>query len=218
MGVVAARRQGGITAVTAGWRAVRRAQSPQMLWMTWREGAQGGHLLVCHLVMVVLVVADADAVLELHPGEHVGDELVAVEAPPALARGIEPLVGHRQRGLLRARALRHARAQLEGREARLDRVGRSEVPPVLRGAVVERRQRGPVLVELRDGRGYLASNSSRKRSTRAGVRARRAAAIMRRAPSRARSSCVTAISLPSPTGSVRASCTACLPSRPRGRS
>src|SRR5690348_14109837 len=40
----------------------------------------------------VVVVCDLDAVLELHAGEHVSDELVAVDPAPALLGGVEQLV------------------------------------------------------------------------------------------------------------------------------
>ena len=78
-------------------------------------------------------LGDADAVLERCGGEHVGDELVAVEAPPAFLGGVEQLVGDRERGLLGAGALSDAGAQLDGREAGLDRVRRAQVAPVLSG-------------------------------------------------------------------------------------
>jgi hypothetical protein len=41
---------------------------------------------------VVVVFGDLDPVLELRAGEHVGDELVAVEPPPTFLGGIEQLV------------------------------------------------------------------------------------------------------------------------------
>ncbi len=57
-----------------------------------------------------------------------------------------------------------------------------------------------------------SSTSSLKRSTYASASTRSAAAIIRRAPSRASSSSAIVISsLPSPTGSLRTSCMACLP-------
>jgi len=40
-----------------------------------------------------VVVGDLDAVLDLRAREHVGDEFVAVEPPPALLGGVEQLVG-----------------------------------------------------------------------------------------------------------------------------
>ena len=50
------------------------------------------------------------------------DEFVAVEPPPPVLGGVEQLVGHRERGLLRAGALGDLGPELYGREARLDRV------------------------------------------------------------------------------------------------
>ncbi len=63
-----------------------------MLWMRWRENAQAA-TFVGLLGVVGGLFGDADAVLELGVVEDVGDELVAVEAPPALLGGIEQLVG-----------------------------------------------------------------------------------------------------------------------------
>ena len=111
------------------------------------EGCSGGDPLV---LRSGVVFGDLDAVLELHVVEHVGDELVAVEASPALLRALEQLVGHRERGGLRAGALRDAGAQADGREARLDRIRGPQMAPVLGGIVIERRQRLPVAIELRE--------------------------------------------------------------------
>jgi hypothetical protein len=55
----------------------------------------GGDPLVGGRSLVV-----AHPVLELHAGEHVDDELMAVEPPSALLGGMQQLVGHRERGLL----------------------------------------------------------------------------------------------------------------------
>ena len=128
-----------------------------------------------HLVVVGVVVGDPDAVLELHAGEHVGDELVAVEPPPALLGGVEQLVGHRQRGLLGAGALGDAGAQLDGREAALDRVAWSAGgASARRGSRRTRSGAAQSRSSLATALGYLASNSSRKRSSAArGVGARR---------------------------------------------
>lgn len=103
----------------------------------------------------MVVVGDAVAVLEAHAGKHVGDEFVAVEASPALLGGVEELVGHRERGLLRPGTLRDLGPELDGREAALDRVGGPEVAPVLGGEVVERQQLGLVIGDLLDGLGEL---------------------------------------------------------------
>src|SRR5206468_12497640 len=54
-------------------------------------------------------------------GEDVGDELMAVEAPPAVFGGLEQLERHPQRCGFAAGALGDARAQLDRREAALDR-------------------------------------------------------------------------------------------------
>jgi hypothetical protein len=62
----------------------------------------------------------------------------------------QELVGHRERRLLGARALGDPGAELDGREARLDRVRGPQVAPVLGGEVVERGQVLPVAVELRE--------------------------------------------------------------------
>jgi hypothetical protein len=87
-------------------------------------------------------------VLELHAGEHVDDELMAVEPPSPLLGGMQQLVGHRERGLLGSGAVRDAGAELDRSEAALDRVGGPQVPPGLAREVVERGQRRPVAVEI----------------------------------------------------------------------
>src|SRR5215210_8934690 len=105
-----------------------------MLWFA-PGPKSGGNLLVGRWS---LVVGDLDAVLERRAGEHVRDELVAVEASPALLGGVEQLVGHRACRVPAAGTLGHASAQLDRGEAALDRVAGPEVTPVLGGEVVER--------------------------------------------------------------------------------
>ncbi len=55
----------------------------------------GGDLLV---LLVGVFVGDPDPVGEAGAGEHVGDELVAVESAPALLGGLEQLERHPERG------------------------------------------------------------------------------------------------------------------------
>jgi hypothetical protein len=105
-----------------------------------------------------------DPVLECRAGEDVGDELVAVEARPALLGAREQLERHPERGGLRAGALGHARAQLDGGEARLDRIRGSQMPPVLGAERAERGELAPVAVELVDCPGVLGRRTPRRRS------------------------------------------------------
>ena len=100
----------------------------------------------------------------LRAGEHVGNEFVAVEAPPTPLRSVQQLVGHRERRLLAARALRHARAQLDGREARLDRVAG---PQVVASACVSSRRRP---VRTRSAHHEPQPTSATAPLSRAGVR------------------------------------------------
>jgi hypothetical protein len=51
---------------------------------------------------VVVVIGGQHAVLERHAVEYVGDDVVAVEPPPALLGCREQLVGHRERCGLRS--------------------------------------------------------------------------------------------------------------------
>jgi hypothetical protein len=56
--------------------------------VVYEEGeGSGGDVLVC---CDGFVFGELDSVLELHAVEHVGDELVAVEPPPAFLGGVAP--------------------------------------------------------------------------------------------------------------------------------
>lgn len=103
-------------------------------------------------------------VLQLHAGEHVSDELVAVVPSLAFLRGLEQLVGHGQGGSLGIGALCHSGSQPDGREAALDRASGPQAPPVLGRVVVEGGQRLPARPSLASASGYLEPYSSRKTS------------------------------------------------------
>ena len=72
-----------------------------------------------------------------------------VHPPPALLRGVEQLVGHRQSRRPRPGALRDALAQPDRGEGGLDRVRGAQVHVVLGREVVEREQPLEVVGDLR---------------------------------------------------------------------
>ena len=161
---------------TAGRLGRPAEQSPQVLWVTWHESAQGGHLLVCHLVVEVLVVGDADAGLELHSrrahrrgargrcsGASAGLRHRAACRPSPNAALLEPAPI-----ITRVRSLRVAKLDSIGSvDLTCRRCSRAVVEPSARLSP-RRASRRPCV---------LGVEVSRKRSTRAGVRTRRGSII-----------------------------------------
>ena len=81
-----------------------------------------------------------NAVDELCSFDDLQDELMLVEPSPMLLRGLGEFEDHRQGSSAGAAALGSFRAVSNGREGRFDRVGGSDVDPVLGGEVVEGEQ------------------------------------------------------------------------------
>ena len=90
---------------------------------------------------------DEDAVGEGRAGADEGNQVGCVHGAPAVLGGLDELVGHRYSGGAGAGSFRHALAQPDGGEGRLDRIGRAQVDPVLGGKVVEGQQDIAVLCE-----------------------------------------------------------------------
>jgi hypothetical protein len=139
-----------------------------MLWMIGVRTLSGDRV-VRHLI----VVGDRMPSFAGCACEGVGGELVAVDIAPALLGGGDQLVGRRERCVRGPGVLRHAGAQLDGREAALGRFRGGQMPMLGRKAT-------PPSPAANRGRacamalGHLASHPSRKRS-----RAARASAARR---------------------------------------
>jgi hypothetical protein len=83
---------------------------------------------------------DLDAVGELYTLDQLRQLVVASEPMPVFLRGVGQLEDHGERGLVREAAFRSDGPMPHGREGAFDRVGRSQVLPVLGGEVVEGEQ------------------------------------------------------------------------------
>ena len=81
-----------------------------------------------------------NAVDELCSFDDLQDELMLVEPSPMLLRSLGELEDHRQGSSAGAAALGSFRAVSNGRESRFDRVGGSDVDPVVGGEIVEGKQ------------------------------------------------------------------------------
>ena len=73
-----------------------------------------------------------DSVLELNSGDDLRDHLGATQFLPPLLGALRELEHRRQNARARAAATRLDRAQTNGGDGRFDRVGGSQVNPVLR--------------------------------------------------------------------------------------
>ena len=81
-----------------------------------------------------------NAVDELCSLDDLEDELMLVESSPMLLRGLGEFEDHRQRCSSGAAALGSFRAVSNGGEGQFDRVGGSDMNPMLGGEVVEGKQ------------------------------------------------------------------------------
>ena len=81
-----------------------------------------------------------NAVDKLHSLDNLHDELMLVESSPVFLRRIGKFENHRQSSSTGTAAFGSLRAVADGRESRFDRVGGSDVDPVLGGEVVEGEQ------------------------------------------------------------------------------
>lgn len=104
-----------------------------MLWMTSSEEGQAATLSSVMSLSSFSSSVTRIPWLNFAPARTSATRWWPVEPPPALLGGVEQLVGHRQRGLLGPGALRHAGAELHGREAALDGVAGAQVPAVFGG-------------------------------------------------------------------------------------
>ena len=96
---------------------------------------------------------DEFAVVERRTGTDEGDEVWCVHRSPPGLRGLDELERHRQTGGAGARALRDLAPVPNGGEGRLDRIGGSQVHPMLGRVVVELEQHVQVVGDLRGGLG-----------------------------------------------------------------
>ena len=96
-----------------------------------------------------------DSIDELNSGNDVGQELAAVEESPFLGGGLHQLEDHREASGARAVALGAAMPQADGGERAFDRVGGSQVDPVLGREVVEGEQHVAILRQALGGLGIL---------------------------------------------------------------
>lgn len=86
-----------------------------------------------------------DSVDEWGSLDHVGEQLGAVQEPPAPLSGLHQLEDHGEARLSRAVSFGAAMPQSDRGERALDGIGRAQVTPVLGREVVEREQHVAVL-------------------------------------------------------------------------
>ena len=86
-----------------------------------------------------------ESVDELNSGNHVGQELGAIEEPPFLGRGLHQFEDHREASHAGAVALGSPMSQPDGGECAFDGVGGAQVNPVLGREVVEGQEHGAIL-------------------------------------------------------------------------
>src|SRR5450759_2319249 len=97
------------------------------------------------------------ALLEHRAGTDQCDQVRRVHGSPAGLRGLDELERHRDPGGSGTGSPRDPAPKPDGGEGRLDRVGGTQVDPVLGGEVVEREQHVEVLGDLGDRPGPLGS-------------------------------------------------------------
>src|ERR1700674_2430832 len=114
-----------------------------MLVMT---GSGGGLNLCCH---------DLNSVFEFHAEDHLRQCVVAVETAPAFLGSLGKLEDHGERGLVRKAAFGTHRAMADGCEGAFNRVGCTQVLPVLGREVMNRRQGLAILVRHSTAFSYL---------------------------------------------------------------
>ena len=78
-------------------------------------------------------------------------QLVSVESAPVTLRRLCEFEDHREASVATSIAFGTTMAKADGRERRLDRVGRPKMTPVLCGEIVEREQFVTILLEATDG-------------------------------------------------------------------
>lgn len=106
---------------------------------------------------------DDHPLLEVCAGPDEGDEVGAVDGPPAGLGGLDELEGHGEAGGSGAGALGDLCSEPDRGEGRLDRVGGPQVDPVLGGEVEERQQRLKVVDDLGDRFRLLGPELGRER-------------------------------------------------------
>ena len=111
----------------------------------WRTGSRSSNWSYCPIWCTGVGRPCNDrysfAILEFHSLNHLGQQLVATEAPPLFLRSLHQLPGHRQSRHAIATVLGLRGPQTHRGKYRFDRVRRPDVLPVRRRKIVERQQR-----------------------------------------------------------------------------
>ena len=87
----------------------------------------------------------SDSIDKLEPSDDISEELISIELSPSCLGALAEFEDHRQHGVTRETAKTLGRSEPHCRGGGFDRVGGSQVGPVLGREVVGREQFGPIL-------------------------------------------------------------------------